>query len=219
MRVALFGSFHRGHAVLKELLSGPLASRIEIVGVATDDPDKSFVSAHKRVWQYPHEPHERVMVNEMARGAKLPIWDGRIKTPEFYAIYENDWRPDICFMATFGQRVDRRLFSFPPKGFYNLHPSDLGEWPSIYAGPNPFHEMLNDGRETCAVTLHMVDDGFDTGKRMAVTPPIAIPKGATVVDLHKLTAPHAALLVREQLAAALACDERPLEHANAPASK
>ncbi|MFO1115902.1 MAG: formyltransferase family protein [Beijerinckiaceae bacterium] len=209
MRVALFGSFHRGHAVLDELLRGPLASRITIVGVATDDPDQPYVSAHKRVWQYPHEAHERVMVKEMARKAELPVYRGRVKTPEFYAIYENDWRPDICFMATFGQKIDRRLFSLPRKGFFNLHPSDLGDWPSRYAGPNPFHEMLNDGRDTCAVTLHMVDDGFDTGERMAVSPPIAIPKGASVTDLHKITAPHAALLVRGQLDRALADDRVP----------
>lgn len=216
MRVALFGSFHRGHAVLNELLSGPLADRIEIVGVATDDPDQPYVSAHKRVWQYPHEPHERTMVRALARDAGLPVYQGRVKTPEFYAAYENDWRPDICFMATFGQRIDRRLFSFPGNGFFNLHPSDRGDWPSRYAGPNPFHEMLNDGRDDCAITLHLVDDGFDTGQRIAVSPPVAIPQGASVVDLHKITAPHAALLIREQLSRSLEARDGAPRHVGEP---
>ena len=49
-RLVVFGSFYRGFFVLSELLQGHIAHEITVVGVATDDPSKSFVSPHKRVW-------------------------------------------------------------------------------------------------------------------------------------------------------------------------
>jgi len=36
--VVVFGSFMGGYHVLRELLLGPLARRVVVVGVATDDP-------------------------------------------------------------------------------------------------------------------------------------------------------------------------------------
>ena len=51
-RVAVFGSFMGGYHVLKELLFGPLASRVTVVGVATDDPTQVFAHASVRLWHY-----------------------------------------------------------------------------------------------------------------------------------------------------------------------
>ena len=51
VRVAVFGSFYRGYYVLNELLMGDIADQVEVVGVATDDPASTFISADKRVWQ------------------------------------------------------------------------------------------------------------------------------------------------------------------------
>jgi hypothetical protein len=42
-RVAVFGSYMGGYHVLKELLAGPLADRVAVVGVATDDPTQPFI--------------------------------------------------------------------------------------------------------------------------------------------------------------------------------
>jgi hypothetical protein len=39
-RVAVFGSFMGGYHVLRELLLGPLAHRVAVVGVATDGPGR-----------------------------------------------------------------------------------------------------------------------------------------------------------------------------------
>ena len=46
------------------------------------------------------------------------------------------------------------------------------------------------------IRMHEVDDGFDTGRVVATSEPVYIPEGATVQDLHKMSAPIAALLVR-----------------------
>ena len=50
-RVAVFGSFMGGYHVLRELLLGPLARRVVVVGVATDDPTQEFTHAKARLWK------------------------------------------------------------------------------------------------------------------------------------------------------------------------
>lgn len=200
MRVAVFGSFYRGVAVLNELLFGPLRETLQVVGVATDDPAQSFVSPSRRVWQYPHAEWEEEMMVDAARRREVPVYRGRVKHQDFYQVFEDQWRPDLCITATFGQLIDQRLFSFPQLGFYNLHPFDGGRWPSDYAGGNPFQMMIDDGRADCCLALHHVDAAFDTGRIVATSERIAIPAGASVPDMHKITSPFAGLLVRRHLA-------------------
>ena len=199
LSIALFGSYYRGFHVLSEILRGPLSNQLHLTGVATDSPDASFISRDKRVWQYPYTNAEASMVLNLAEGHNIPVFSGRVKTPAFYSVFENDWRPDYCIMATFGQRIDQRLFTYPTAGFFNLHPSDNTVWPSRYAGSNPFNQMIHDGARDCVITLHRVDDGFVTGERIAVSDRIYIPPGASVTDMHKMSSPTAALLVRAHL--------------------
>lgn len=199
VKVALFGSFYRGLHVLQALLEGELAARVQVVGVATDDPSQAFVSPHKRVWQYPHSREEELMVREYAESAGIPVYQGRVKTPAFYALYEETWRPELCVMATFGQRIDARLHQFPRLGFFNLHPCIEDGWPSRYVGGNPFDALRKDGHQHAVLALHHVDDGFDTGALVAYSERVALPTDASVVDMHRLTAPVAAALVTREL--------------------
>lgn len=189
IRIAVFGSFYRGNYLLDELLYGPHRHHFKVVGVATDDPLQPFVSREKRVWQYPHTPTEEGLVETQARLHDLPVFTGRVKSAEFYSIYENDWRPEMCIMGTFGQKIDARLFDYPVHGFFNTHPCIGDAWPSRYAGPNPFAMLIADGCDHTTVALHRVDAGLDTGELIAMSDRIAIPPGASVVDMHKITSP------------------------------
>jgi methionyl-tRNA formyltransferase len=200
IKIALFGSFYRGYYVLDELLCGPLSDHFKVVGVASDDPSASFTSSQIRVWQYPHTPAEETMVEGRARALNLPFYNGRVKTDDFYSIYEKQWAPDICISATFGQRIDERLFSFPKLGFFNIHPCVDDGWPSKYAGPNPFKTLMDDGHDHAKAALHRVDDGFDTGELIAMSPRIAIPAYATVTDMHKISSPMMAYFAIQELA-------------------
>jgi methionyl-tRNA formyltransferase len=202
-RIALFGSFYRGFHMLDELLHGPLRDQIEVVGVATDDPNERFISREKRFWQYPHREEEETMVRRLAQAKSIDTWTARVKTPEFYERFETVWRPDLCIAASFGQRIDARLFEFPSLGFYNLHPVTDTRWPSPYAGPNPFQAIKDDGYSHACVAFHMVDAGFDTGRLIAVSDRIGFSPDATVIDLHKLTSPVAAKFAIAQISAIL----------------
>lgn len=199
VRLAVFGSFYRGREVLREALHGSLARLVEVVGVATDDPTQSYVSPHKRVWQYPHEPWEERMVAEMAEAAGIEVYTGRVKTDAFRALFRQRWRPELCIMATFGQLIDPPLFDFPRLGFYNLHPCLDDGWPSRYRGGNPFAALMAEGRSRTVIALHRVDADFDTGELIAYSRPCPLSPDASVVEMHKITAPLAAELTAREL--------------------
>lgn len=198
-RVVVFGSFYRGLYLCKELLSGPLAAHVRVVGIATDDPTQAFVSPGKRVWQFSNRASEKTMVSEFAAQHGVPVYQGRVKCQEFYDVFEQQWQPDLCIMGTFGQKINERLFNYPRLGFFNLHPCDRGAWPSRYAGSNPFQQLLLDGAKECVIALHKVDADFDTGELVAYSENVLIPPEASVIDLHKITSPIAALLVRQEI--------------------
>jgi methionyl-tRNA formyltransferase len=189
IRIAMFGSFYRGYYVLDELLHGPLHQHFTVVGVATDDVSQAFISSKVRVWQYPHLPGEETMVERRSQEHGVPVYKDRVKCDAFYKLLENDWAPDLCVSATFGQRIDARIFSFPKLGFFNIHPCIDDGWPSKYAGPNPFQALMDDGHDHTKAALHRVDDGFDTGELIAMSSRVAMPPDATVIDMHKITSP------------------------------
>jgi methionyl-tRNA formyltransferase len=199
IRVALFGSFYRGYYLLSELLFGDISASVEVVGVATDDPSNSFVNPHKRVWQYPHTEYERNMVGILAARNDLQVFKQRVNEAPFHDIIEQQWKPDICVMATFGQRIHRRLIDYPELGFYNLHPCLDDRWPSKYVGGNPFDALMRDRMAYIRVAFHAIDENFDSGELIAMTPKIAIPDEASVIDLHKITSVSAARLAAGEL--------------------
>jgi methionyl-tRNA formyltransferase len=197
IRIALFGSYYRGYETLKILLEYKKTNNIEIVGVATDNPYKSFVSPQKRIWQYKTTKKEKEMVKILAKRNNIEVYSGKIKTVFFYKKFKK-WNPHICYMGTFGQLLNKKIFTYPKMGFYNLHPCSGEKWPS-YIGGNPFKEMIADKKGHTAIVLHKVNEKFDSGKFVDQTKKIKIPKNTTIPTMHKLTSPYAAKLVIKHL--------------------
>ncbi len=162
VRMAVFGSYYRGYNLLHEMLHGSIRDMVKVVGVATDDPSASWVSPDKRVWQYPHTPYERRMVAELAEENRIEVYSGRVHAEPFIEKFQKDWRPDICVMGTFGQRINKVLLEYPRLGFYNLHPCIDDKWPSKYIGGNPFEALMRDGKRYACVVMHGLDEGFDS---------------------------------------------------------
>lgn len=198
-RVAVFGSFYRGFYLLNELLHGDISEAVTVVGVASDNPEASFVSADKRVWQYAHTPYEKIMVPDLAQAEGIDVFLGKVNDSVFHEICEEKWQPDICVMGTFGQRIGKRLIETPALGFYNLHPCIDDAWPSQYIGGNPFDALMRDGKCYTNIVFHAIDEGFDTGGFIAQTNRIALPKETCVTDMHKITAYAAAQLASREI--------------------
>jgi len=206
VRLALFGSFYRGYYLLHEFLHGASAQLVEVVGVVTDDPNQAFVSPGRRLWGYPHAEFEKSMVTELAKRSGVAVYSGRIKTDEFRKIYREQWHPDIALSGTFGQLMDESIYGFPRLGTFNTHPCIGRDWPSPYAGPNPFQMMIDEKVDCFNIALHEVNSEFDAGTLVAVSDNIALPPGVGVIDLHKISGPLAARFVAEQLPSLLRCE-------------
>jgi methionyl-tRNA formyltransferase len=193
-RVAVFGSFMGGHYVLQELFSVPLASRVTVVGVATDDPTQPFTHPTVRLWKYAHSREDELLVPRFAAEHGLPVFTGRVKMPEFFEIFLDNWQPQLCLMATFGQKIPTALINYPSLGFFNFHHS-ADTWPS-YPGPDPIAAMVRAGRKYLVLTIHKVTDVIDGGEFVARSHPVAIPDGINAIGMHRITWPQMGPFIR-----------------------
>ena len=200
-RVAVFGSFYGGHHVLSELLEPPLAELVTVTGIATDDPKQPFIHADVRLWKYPHTQAEEQLVRDLAAANDLPVYTGRVKTPEFERMFVEEWKPDLCLMATFGQKIPKSIFQVPGLGFYNFHHSDE-VWPS-YPGPDPVASMVRDGKTHVVITIHEVTEVLDGGVMFARSHKIALPPDANAVKVHRITWLQMGGFIRQQVKRAI----------------
>lgn len=197
VRVAVFGSFHGGYHVLRQLLREPLASHVSVVGLATDDPKQPFTHADVRLWRHVHTKAEEEWVAKMAREHGIPVYRGRVKTPEFERMFTDDWAPDLCLMATFGQLIPKRLFQVPRLGFFNFHHSDTN-WPS-YPGPDPIGGMIRDGKTHVVITMHEVSEVLDGGRFVAHSPRVPLPPDGNGAIVHRMTWPRLGGWISEEV--------------------
>ncbi|MDD3182805.1 MAG: hypothetical protein PHD48_08400 [Alphaproteobacteria bacterium] len=194
-RIALFGSHYYGYAMLETLLSlQQQIPELEVVGVASDDPTKSWVSPHKRLWQYPHTKTEEDMVANLATRNDIPVWRARIKDEDFYNEFTKKWMPDICYMGVFGQRIPENIWTKPLYGFYNFHSCAGQVWPSN-TGAQAFEGMASNGEKQGAVAMHMIDNEFDHGQLIAFSKFFEFSDQETVLETFKRTSPYVAKLM------------------------
>lgn len=96
----------------------------------------------------------------------LPVYAiRRLHTPALVTWLQN-LQPDIVCVACFPWRIPAALLAIPTYGFLNLHPSLLPN----YRGPAPLFWQLRDGVQQSAVTIHWMDETFDTGPIAAQAP-------------------------------------------------
>ncbi len=194
IRVAVFGSFMGGYHVLRELLFGELSRHIQVVGVATDDPSKPYTNPRVRLWKYPHSQDDETLVRRFAHSMDIPVFTGRVRCPDFYELTVNGWRPDLCLMATFGQKIPKHIIEVPRLGFYNFHHSGP-IWPS-YPGPDPIAAMQRDGLKHLVLTVHRVNELIDDGEFFARSHPVPIPQGINAIQMHRITWPQMGSFIR-----------------------
>lgn len=70
---------------------------------------------------------------------------------------------DIAVVCSFNYKVPKALLDSVKDGFINVHPSLLPK----YRGPNPYSVVIINGDKETGVTLHFMDEGFDTGDIIA----------------------------------------------------
>ena len=211
-RVAIFGSYHQGEAVIGKILElqKQYPDFIRLVGIATDDPRNNCVSPQRRIWRLAN-PSDYDMIPQIAAQNNVPVWTGIVKGDDFFQEFSERWKPDVCYMATFGQLVPARIFDRSRLGFFNFHPAVDREWPS-YAGGDPFGRMIAAKEPHCSVAMHEIDETFDNGKLVAFSPPVPIGPSDTVLSMYKRTSPPTAELVHWHLGELSIVPPRPNYH-------
>lgn len=68
-------------------------------------------------------------------------------------------KADIAVVCSFNYKVPKALLDSVKDGFINVHPSLLPE----YRGPNPYSAVILNNEKETGVTLHFMDESFDTG--------------------------------------------------------
>ena len=82
---------------------------------------------------------------------------------------------DAAVVCSYNYKVPKVLIEATRDGFINVHPSMLPK----YRGGNPYSRVIMNGETETGVTIHFMDEGFDTGDIIAQKP-YHIPNKATM---------------------------------------
>jgi methionyl-tRNA formyltransferase len=103
-------------------------------------------------------------------------------------------RPDLASAACFPRRIPAELLRLPALGWLNVHPSLL----PAYRGPAPLFWAFRNGETTIGVTVHFMDQEFDTGD-IAMQAPLVLPDGIGGAQVDRMCAALGGRLLVEAL--------------------
>lgn len=135
--------------------------RVNVAGLLTDNPQAGVIQRAGRLGI-------PVRIVERERQARNnAISRERHESAIVDAI--SDWQPDWIFLAGYMRILSARFlrrFKDPVTGHYrvvNIHPSILPDFPGVDAYRRAFESGVPEG----GVTVHLVDEGVDTGPVLA----------------------------------------------------
>lgn len=100
------------------------------------------------------------LVKNICSAAKVPFAQfSRQKLEEEIGEWLRLHKPDVVLVKTFPWKIPSSLLSLPKYGFINFHYAPLPHW----RGSNPLFWMIRDGATKGGVTIHLMDERFDTG--------------------------------------------------------
>lgn len=69
------------------------------------------------------------------------------------------WQPDLVLSIYLNQLIKPVLINLPPQGVLNIHPALLPRHRGLF----PYFWVISNGEKETGVTIHWVDEKFDTG--------------------------------------------------------
>jgi methionyl-tRNA formyltransferase len=120
---------------------------------------------------------------DIARERNIPVWKVRqLSNPETIEVL-TVYKPDMICVACFSKRIPRDILNIPRLGCLNVHPSLL----PANRGPEPLFWTFREGCEQTGVTIHLIDEGLDSGLVVAQQA-MDIPDGISYSDLEEQSA-------------------------------
>ena len=101
---------------------------------------------------------------------------------------------DAIAVACFSRKLPASLLRLPRLGCLNVHPSLL----PAHRGPDPLFWTFHDGDEAGGVTIHLMDEGFDSGP-ILLQETLPLPDGMTEAELERFCAARGGQLLAEAL--------------------
>ena len=109
-----------------------------------------------------HSSLESTIV-QLAWQREIPLWEvHRLSDPATVSTFA-DYQPDVVCVACFSLRIPRAILEIPRLGCLNVHPSLL----PANRGPVPLFWTFRQGCEHTGVTIHLMDEGMDSGDILA----------------------------------------------------
>ena len=150
MKVVILGK----GLMLANLILGAMDAGAEIVGVFRyEQTCSNSVSLFIKDWLNPDSVV--TMINQ------LKVNQIRMKSAnssDFRKLLINK-NVDLLIVGTWKERLRKETFDIPKIATVNVHPSLLPK----YRGPNPYLQTILNGEKTSGVTLHLVDEHYDSG--------------------------------------------------------
>ncbi len=106
--------------------------------------------------------------------ANIITHEKSLEEPEFLEKLK-DLNIDIAVVCSYNKLFPAEFLKCAKDGFINSHPSLLPE----YRGPNPYSQVLIHNEKMTGVTLHFMDENFDTGD-IIYQKSVKIPQNATM---------------------------------------
>jgi folate-dependent phosphoribosylglycinamide formyltransferase PurN len=102
------------------------------------------------------------------------------------------WQPDLVISVYLNQLMKKELINLPAYGILNIHPALLPRNRGLF----PYFWVLANGETETGVTVHWVDEKFDTG-HLLLQEKITVQPGDTITSLsYKSSVLGADMLVR-----------------------
>lgn len=146
-------------------MSKTYTKRILFIGM----PDMAIICLHRLVSKginivgvvppAKDDPTNKLMVNT-AKSYNLNViqYYTNIKEKDFLEKIKS-LNADLAVVASYNKKFPKELLELTKDGFINLHPSKLPD----YRGANPYSHVIINGETESAITLHFMDENFDTG--------------------------------------------------------
>jgi methionyl-tRNA formyltransferase len=116
---------------------------------------------------------------QIASEHQIPVWEvSRLSHPETTSVFASYQTDAIC-VACFSLRIPRSILTIPRLGCLNVHPSLL----PANRGSEPLFWTFREGQRQTGVTIHLMDEGMDTGDIVAQEA-IEIPDGISYTQLE-----------------------------------
>jgi len=140
-------------------IDGLLMSGVNIVGVLGPKKDHNMYNDFKKFIY--------------SRGLNYIEFD-ELDEPQLVQTIK-DLNVDAAVVCSYNYKIPKVLMDATHDGFINVHPSMLPK----YRGGNPYSRVIINGETETGVTIHFMDEGFDTGDIIAQKP-YHIPNKATM---------------------------------------